>query len=78
MISVTTRPLHGKDNGMKKKSAQWIYCLERTGSLMFDSGTLTHIFRVIGRLLKRPISQITVKEAYDLGFRIYRRPWKTK
>jgi hypothetical protein len=57
---------------MKIQNVQSVYCLERDGAMVFASSSLTHVFRVIGRLLHKRISEITVKEAMDCGFLIRR------
>ena len=57
---------------MKIENVQTVYWLERHGSLIIASVTLLHLYGVIGQLLKKPISVVTVKEAIDAGFLIRR------
>jgi hypothetical protein len=57
---------------MKIQNVQAIYHLEQGGCFCFSSRDLTHVFRVIARLMHKRMSEVTVKQAMDCGFLIRR------
>jgi Leu/Phe-tRNA-protein transferase len=57
---------------MRIQSSKPIYWLERHRQHVVASDSLTHLFRVIARALKKRMSEVGVKEAIDQGFRIIR------